>query len=171
VEIDVASDEAAQEVVRRLKELPVIDEIVSSSEWAKRLRGIVRFSGILTWMFGLAVFLAAVFLISNTMRLLIYSRRDEIEIMKLVGASDSFIRFPFLIAGGLQGFFGAAAALFLGYLTFSSLGRELRGIDLFGILLPPIAFLSAGEVLLFLLFGLALGALASRFSTDRFLEV
>jgi len=59
----------------------------------------------------LAVLLAALLVVANTIRLAVYARRDEIEIMKLVGATDAYVRAPFLMEGALQGLLGSSIAV------------------------------------------------------------
>ena len=66
---------------------------------------------VMFWLLALALGVAAVALIANTIHMAIYARREEIEIMRLVGASNWFIRVPFLLEGAIEGFIGAALAV------------------------------------------------------------
>lgn len=93
------------------KAKPGVKEIVSATE---TIRLVQRLSDFLTkGIFGLAIFLlaAAVLLIINTIRMAMYARRREIEVMKLVGATNWFIRVPFMVEGLVQGVFGAIVAI------------------------------------------------------------
>ncbi|HUB06218.1 MAG TPA: permease-like cell division protein FtsX [Myxococcales bacterium] len=125
-----------------------------------------------TGLFLLAlVGLATVILVSNTFRLAVYARRDEIAIMKLVGATDAFIRIPFLVEGLLEGLAGgllAAAALGSGWAALWP--RALAAVSLLGALGP--APLPVVRALLSLVgAGGLLGLCASGLSVGRFLEV
>ena len=108
-------------------------------------------------------------LIANTIRLAIFSRRREIEVMKLVGATNWFIRGPFMIEGLLVGLGGAALAVF-----FLLLGKEIA-LPAFDIELssdPDVHALAFPMTALILLgMGLALGALGSGVTLRRFLRV
>jgi cell division transport system permease protein len=95
----------------RLREVPGARDVDAGDAWidgAERLLAALRWSG-LALFGGLA--LGTAILVSNTLRLGVFARRDEIEIMKLVGATNAFVQAPFLIEGLLQGLAGAALAV------------------------------------------------------------
>lgn len=120
---------------------------------------------------ALAVFIillvvAAVVLIQNTIRLSIFSRRREIEVMKLVGATNSFVRLPFMLEGMMTGLAGAVSAVFLLSIVYVALNNIHHGLT------DPAR--AVGIPLLIgglSLFGLALGAFSSMLTLRRFLRV
>ncbi|HLE95313.1 MAG TPA: permease-like cell division protein FtsX [Acidimicrobiia bacterium] len=148
-----------QQVVRRV--ITATDSI----EQLQNLSGVLNVLGI-----GLAVVLglSAVVLIANTIRLAIYARRDEVEIMKLVGASNWYIRVPFLLEGMIEGLLGAAAAVFLVWLGSSRLADALTSFALFHFDVGTDFFLRWG--LLFLLFGVLAGVVGSMLGLSRHLR-
>ena len=119
-----------------------------------------------------ALIFTAVFLIANTIRITIFSRRTEIEIMKLVGATNWFIRWPFLIEGALIGFIGAlipVSIISYIYLSgFDTIMTYLSGTNF--ALLAPNPFLVQLVVLL-LTIGVVIGAIGSSLSIRKFLKV
>ncbi len=122
----------------------------------------------------LIVILAAVslFIIANTIRLATFARREEIAIMKMCGATNSFVRWPFVIEGLLLGLFGAILAFFLQWLIYVLLYRAVvdsGAITLFSL----VTFDSMWKQVLgtFLLGGVLIGACGSGFAIRRFLQV
>src|SRR5204862_8052707 len=91
--------------------LPGVTEVDYGREWLDKLEALAR--GLRVFGAGalFTVLGAALLVVANTIRLAVYARRDEIEIMKLVGATDGYVRAPFLLEGALQGLLGAALAL------------------------------------------------------------
>ena len=83
---------------------PMLERVVKALASARRLQ-------IMFWLLAVALGVAAVALIANTIHMAIYARREEIEIMRLVGASNWFVRTPFLIEGALEGLIGGALAV------------------------------------------------------------
>ena len=105
------SASAVRALAGRLRELPGVSDVDYGREWLEKLEALGR---ALRAAGGLALTLvvgAALLVVANTIRLAVYARRDEIEIMKLVGATDGHVRLPFLLEGALQGLLGAVLAL------------------------------------------------------------
>lgn len=119
---------------------------------------------------GLAVVLgiSAVVLIANTIRLAIYARRDEVEIMKLVGASNWYIRIPFLLEGLIEGLVGAAAAVFTVWVLSDRLAEATISFALFRLDIGNSFFFTRGVV--FLLFGASAGVVGSLLGLSRYLR-
>jgi cell division transport system permease protein len=123
---------------------------------------------VLYFVFGLMALLgiAAIVLIQNTIRLSIFSRRREIEVMKLVGATNAFVRLPFMVEGMLTGLLGAVGALGMLTVVYVALNGYQRGLTdparLVG--LPLLVGMLAA-------FGLLLGAVGSGLTLRRFLRV
>jgi cell division transport system permease protein len=93
-----------------LRAVPGADEVDYGNLWLERLERFVRLARTAGLALLAALALATAVLVSNTLRLAVFARRDEIEIMKLVGATDGFVRAPFLIEGVVQGLAGAGLA-------------------------------------------------------------
>jgi len=158
------------EFVKKLSQFEGVADIQYGREWITRLSTIVH---LLRWgqlIVGGILFLAISFIISNTIKLSIYSRKEEIEIMKLVGATNGFIKIPFLVEGFFQGVFGAALSLGLLYLLYQSFlwrsGPFVRAS------LGPIdfSFLPWSSIGGILLVGISLGLAGSYLSLARFLK-
>jgi cell division transport system permease protein len=111
---------------------------------------------------------AAVVLIANTIRLAIYARRDEVSIMKLVGASNWFIRVPFLLEGMIEGLVGAALAVFVVWLGATNLAEAGQSFALFRLDVGQQFFFRWG--LMFLLFGAAAGVVGSMLGLSKYLR-
>ena len=107
------STEAIDQYVTSLKKLPNIGEVQYGEEWVRRFNTFLTFMRIVGGLVGGFLVLAVVFIVSNTIRLTVYARRDELEIMSLVGATRLFIKMPFLLEGLMQGLVGGVLSLLL----------------------------------------------------------
>ena len=114
--------------------------------------------------------LATIFIISNTIRLTVFARRREIGIMKYVGATDWFIRWPFLMEGMLLGFLGSLIATIILRGSYSAITTKIYETLTFLPLIPEYPFLNHISLLL-LVVGTAIGALGSTISLKRFMNV
>jgi cell division transport system permease protein len=150
----------------KLKNNPAVEEIADQSETVARL---VRFTSLLrTFSVVMIIVLlgAAVLLISNTTQLAIYARRREIEIMKLVGATNWFVRLPFMLEGVVAGVAGAVIALvLLGVAKYFARTQ-------FPVWIPTTALhgVSLGQVAWLVILGIVVGALGSAVAVRRFLD-
>ncbi len=154
----------------RLRQDKAIASVEFPQEWVDRLALIVLAVQWLKWACGGLLFLAAFFIVGNTVKLGLLARRDEIAIMQWVGASEALIQAPFVLEGLIQGL--AAGALSLGALwgAFAALRGEMPTLAGF---LAPLAqpqFFDRRNVALLLALGSILGAAASLFSLRRFTE-
>jgi cell division transport system permease protein len=101
----------ARELAGRLRAVPGAQEVDYGNLWLERLEGFVARAKVAAVVLFAALAVATAVLVSNTLRLAVFARREEIEIMKLVGATDGFVSAPFLIEGALQGLLGAGLAV------------------------------------------------------------
>jgi cell division transport system permease protein len=108
---DAMQSAGVRVLAAQLGNLPFVHDVEYGREWLDKLEALGR--GLRGFAAGalLAVVGAALLVVANTIRLAVYARRDEIEIMKLVGATDGYVRAPFLLEGALQGVLGAALAV------------------------------------------------------------
>src|SRR5699024_3181795 len=111
-----------------LRQLSGVDRAELDQDWLRRLRAILAVFERSAWVIGLLLAGAVIFIVGNTIRLDIENRREEIEVMKLVGASDAFIRRPFLYTGFWYGLAGALLALLLLGLCFLALAEPLAAL-------------------------------------------
>ncbi len=131
------------------------------------LADLLRLGGLVV---GLLVAFAVVFIISNTVRLGLYARREELEIMQLVGATDRFIRAPFYLEGAFQGLAGALAGVLLLWAVYRlgvPAGQQAIQLDLLQI---PLAFPGPATLAGLVSASTGVGVLASHLSTSRFLR-
>ena len=107
-------------IVTRLESTPGVLQVESADDAIDAMIALRDGLQIMFWLLAVALGVAAVALIANTIHMAIYARREEIEIMRLVGASNWFVRTPFLIEGALEGFIGGALAV-----TFILVAQQL----------------------------------------------
>ena len=152
-----------------LEQLEGVDEVQYSEQWLERFEGLMYILKVIGLIVGGLFSMAVLFIITNTIKLTIYSRRDEIEILKLVGATDWFVKMPFLIEGAIQGIlsgFIALCVLFLVYSLFS-----LKTLHIFGLPVMNVVFLPFGYLSLLLVFSLILGLTGSFVAVGRFFRL
>ena len=168
IEIQLSDPSRASAVSAALADKSQVTKITTKQEQIDKLLGIIgviRTAGLVA--VGL-VGLTVLFMIVNTIRIAVYSRSNEIEIMRLVGASDSFIRWPFILEGVMCGLIGAIVALILVAVVWDPLQPVM-----FSVFQLPFSvgaqFLATLSALLFAV-GLGVGALGSWISVRSYLS-
>lgn len=164
VESNYANADSLSSLVEELSSWNRVDEVVFNQPLLVKVQQNIRLLTIAGLLLGIIVVLASVFLVANTIRLTIYARRLLIRTMKLVGATDGFIRRPFIIEGMVQGLVaGTAAALVLwGFQSLISGYLPQIGVSSSTITLAAASGLVTG--------GILLGWLGSYFAVRRFIE-
>jgi cell division transport system permease protein len=155
---------AAERVAKRLEGFSFVEDIRYGRDWVERLDKLRNLAGIVGLVIGAAFAAVAVVIIGVTIRLTIMQRAREISIMRLVGATNRFIRSPFLLEGALKGLLGGLLSLALCYAGFrlfrdSNLGT-LGGLIFFG---PE-------QMAMLVVFGVLLGLFGSLVSVGRHLR-
>jgi cell division transport system permease protein len=147
-------------VAARMGTYAFIDDVRYGEEWVTklhRMRNIATLAGIIL---GLAFAAVAVIIIGATIRMTVLARAREISIMRLVGATDMFVRLPFLIDGLLKGLAGGALALFMTYSAAALIDRWFIATE----------FFPAGVAMLGVLAGALMGLIGSAVSVGRHLK-
>lgn len=142
-----------------LEERPEIDEVVLHQGALQLLVKFAHVSKIVLYVLFALVFLGSLFMISNTIRLIIFARQKIIATMKLVGATDAFIRRPFLIEGLFQGFIGGMITMLMIYVL----------VKIFLLQWPGLLVVPRELYWIILLAGVSFGFSASLFAIRRFL--
>jgi cell division transport system permease protein len=160
-----------ERVIEQLDNTLAVEDLRYGQKWLDRFNNFVDMLRFVCLMLGAFLLFAALFIVSNTIKLTLYARRDELEIMALVGATMRFIQIPFLLEGALQGLLGGLVSL--GFLAISFKFILERSLTSFW-LTPAefeLLFLSAGQQGVLVLSGVVLGILGSLTSLRRFVRI
>ncbi|MEZ4332896.1 MAG: permease-like cell division protein FtsX [Myxococcota bacterium] len=140
---------------------PGVEDLAQGQEWIEGYERAIALVRGLTLGLGVVLALAALLIVANTIRLAIYARRDELDILALVGASRTFVRVPFLLEGTIQGLLGGLLALALVFGAFALLRPQLEyGLELV-LGRAGLAFFTTGQAIALVVAGAALGLLGS----------
>ncbi len=156
-------------IKKEIEKIQGVQEVQYSEEWLDRFEGLIYVLKVAGYVIAGFLCLAVLFITTNTIKLTIYSRRDEIEILKLVGATDWFVKTPFLIEGAVQGVVGGFIALAALFLLFGML--SLEKVHIIGLPVLEIVFLPQSHLTFILLLGLVLGLVGSLIAVGRFFDV
>jgi len=169
-EIQVKDPKAIEQIANRIAEFKKVEEVEYGRETAERLLNftyIFRRAGML--LLALLVF-ASILIISNIIKITVYARRNEIEIMSLVGATSWFIKWPFIIEGFLQGFISAILSTIILYnFYFYAVNKVHQAIPFLPLVVDNIDLLPIGIAIVLL--GSVVGILGSMFSVGKYLNV
>ena len=161
-----------QETVEQLRKIEGVAMISDRPELAEGITTIQRILNIASVAIILVLLVVSLFMISNTIKLAMYDRRDEIAIMKMIGATNRFIRFPYFVEGFLIGVISGAAAFFIEWGLYDLLATritQMQSMQLFNIV--PFQEVFLPMVLTFGAAGLFVGMFGSVMSIRKFLDV
>lgn len=144
--------------------LPGVTDVAYRGELVRILERYIQFAVYGGLLIGVVTLMGAIFLVSNTIKLSIYAKRETIEILYLLGATRKFIRFPFLVEGALQGLLGGALAVGVVVGLLDVMNYILEQFVLYRVIRPP--YLATGIVIM----GIALGTVGCSRSIRKFLS-
>ncbi len=174
--LKIEKPEYVEGIITKVRAIPEVDKVNYSREVVDTISKIVRTARIVGLVIVILLIAVAMIIINNTIKITVYSRRREINIMKYIGATDSYIRWPYIIEGFTLGVFAAilaGALVFGGYKFILNKGGLLSGdnsfLSVFKLL--PMEMMLYDIGLIFLLVGCGVGVLASILSTKKHLNV
>jgi len=152
--------DVVRSVADRISAFPVVEDVRFGSEWLDKVFLLRRVAGTATAILGAAFAIVASLIIGSAIRMAIYARRDEIDIMRLVGATEPFVRRPFLVEGLITGIGGGLLALFALFIAYSLVSRSV-----FQLAWLPLEWTGAGVIA-----GSLVGVLSSAIAVRRHLR-
>ncbi|MBU1092257.1 ABC transporter permease [Patescibacteria group bacterium] len=181
LEIKVNNPDLLEQVIEQIKKQDT-DGIIATTSWEKnqivieKLRKINKLLVLGNVGISLILLIVALLIIFNTIRITIFTRKEEIEIMKLVGATDWYIRWPFVLEGVLYGFIGALLAFGLTILMYQGLiwflGSSYWSWQSVSKTIGDFGYLFALRLFVFqLIFGIFVGSFSSYLATKRYLRI
>lgn len=164
-------DAKSLELLRNeLQQLPNVEHAQLDSAWAYKLEAMLEFARTAVVILASLLSLALIAIIFNTIRLQILTQRDEIQVARLIGATNSFIRRPFLYFGAMQGLFGGITAWLIITSSLLLLKQPLAALSQLYATQIQLHTLSVGDSLTLLLFSIYLGWLGAWLSVARHLS-
>ena len=164
---ETATPEGTRALVQRLSALPEVEEVQGGAEWVESLAQWQRLFQLTGLGVGAVLALAAILTVTTATTLVLHVRRDEMEIMRLVGATETVIRLPLLLQGMAQGLLGAVVALAALEGAYILLAPRVEPLLTLTLGLGRAVFLSSPQVALLLAGGALLGALGGLLAKGR----
>lgn len=180
-ELELKSPEKVEQVALRFMDkdgnfIEGVDEVIYGQSYVQKLFSITAIVGTIAFLIIVVLLLAAIVLIFNTIRLAIHARRKEIEVMKLVGATNWFVRLPFLFEGFFEGFIGSIISVILLYFLSNYLLIRVEKAIVDTMHIKDLAILGNNNIILYIYAGLVilgglLGIFSSGFALKRYISV
>ncbi len=169
-EVTITRPELVKDTAASIEKLDGVESAKYGQDVMEHLFEMTRLLRIFGFSLMLVLALATLFIISNTIRLTVFARRKEIAIMKYVGATDWFIRWPFMLEGMVLGLFGSLIAAVILRTAYTATVEKIYDTLAFFPLIPEQPFLNYITVIV-IFSGMAIGAVGSAVSIKRFLKV
>jgi cell division transport system permease protein len=155
---------SAQRVAERIKSFGFVDDVRYGRDWVERLDKLRNMAAVVGLVIGLAFAIVAIVIIGVTIRITVLQRAGEIAIMRLVGATNRFIRGPFLLEGAMKGVLGGALAIGMCWATFAIFRKTTGEMG------ASLVFFEPLHLALMVAFGTGIGLLGSLLSIGRHLR-
>jgi len=168
--LDYSAPAVVKSLLVRLRDLPQVEVAQLDMEWVERWYALMEIGKRAVLILAILLALAVLLIVGNTIRLAIQNRRDEIEVQKLIGATDAFIRRPFLYSGFWHGLLGATLAWLLVNISLILLQGPVQRLSLLYDGSYKLQSLTFGASLLLLLLGMLLGYGGARMAVGRHLR-
>jgi cell division transport system permease protein len=123
---EAVNNEKIERLAKQIEALPSVDEVEYGQSWVGRYINIIQLFKLTGYALSCLFFIAAIFIVANTIRLVLYSRQEEVGIMRLVGAEDRFIKAPFYIEGIILGALGGIIGMLALYMTFFYISSNME---------------------------------------------
>ncbi|HIY21773.1 MAG TPA: permease-like cell division protein FtsX [Candidatus Flavonifractor merdigallinarum] len=170
--IHVVNLEQLEQTVEQVRQIPGIVNITAAPEIAEGFVVVRNIASGVALILVVTLLLVSLFIITNTIRLATFNRRDEIAIMKMCGATNSFVRWPFVFEGLIIGLFGAVLAFFLQWGIYELIARAIAGSDTIQLItMLPFKRLAGRVMAIFAGTGFVIGVGGSILAIRRFLQV
>jgi len=160
--------EKVETLSKSIESLPEVDEVEYGKRWLSRFENMFNLFRLAGFSLGTVFFVATIFIVANTIRLILYARREELYIMRLVGASNAFIKIPFYIEGILIGILGGLLGLFILFIVFTLISSNIDSGLAPGFF--QLNFLPLWSLFIILFTSLAVGWLGCYISLKQFLK-
>ena len=161
----------ASDLASQVQERPGVDRVQYSREWVERLTLFVSYLELGAVIIGLILSLASITIISNTVRLAFFVRREEIEILRLIGATGTFIAIPYVIEGAILGILGGGLSIALLRGMFAVFQQKILGLELMGGFSSTLEFFPFQTSLTLVTAGMVLGCTASILSVYSWVRI
>lgn len=170
--VTLEDNQLMQQTVKDIENIPGVAKISASYELAEGFTALQKVLHIASIAIIAVLLVVSLLIISNTVKLAMYDRRDEIAIMKMVGATNGFIRLPFVVEGFTLGMLGAAVAFLLEWAMYDGLVAKIASVDSLRLFdFVPFTRLLAPMILTFAAAGLFVGIVGSWTSIRKFMDV
>ena len=171
-EVTVEDNSLLEQTVAEIEKIDGVAEVSAHYEIANGFQSLQKVLNIASMVIIIVLFVVSLFIISNTVKLAMYSRSEEIAIMKMVGATNSFIRLPFVVEGFILGMLGAVIAFFLEWGLYDFLQAKIAVVDTLRLFqIVPFAEVIELVAISYALTGFAVGVVGSLLSIRKFLKV
>jgi cell division transport system permease protein len=160
-----------KKLAREIMEQEIFEEILYEGVFLVRYLALIRAIEYLGFLFIAILFIAVIFIVSNTIKLSLYKRKREIEIMYLVGATRSFIKLPIYIESCIHSICGTSLATGLLFVSYLVITMRLKSILFFELFNTSFSFLSFPKIVFLFILSLVIGIVSTMLSVNRFLEI